>query len=1142
MKKQYKYISAIILAAGVWSCTQLEEFRQDDYIPAKGELIKVTLAAGRGESAKTPQTRVFVGNTSGGKVTYYWNEEDQIGVIPLSLDVEDVEDVKPNYVTKENSINPGNRNQATFEAYISADGYSQASHDLLIYYPYNSSMLEGTTGTTGAEYAKSGLTFRLPQMQEQYTYNREFSATDHPSVWAVSNYGLAYDLAGTMQSTDSSDGQTVSNITGDFTLDHAMTYFQFNVFGGKSATSGKDYGDGTWKVANIIVEAGHCELGTDQNTNETKFIMSDQVEISGTYKFSYTYDENHFSDVSVNNNNDKIELVNVAGQRSVQVNMHDLPGAPALGSDASTSVPAFAVINGMNIKSNPYDNLNCLKVTVTSYQLNPDNGNIIGSDTRIRYFNIENIVGTDIAGDYYTIDFEVNDPVESYTDMSASGTANAYIVSAPGNYSFNVDVAGNAKKPYNEYGNTVMGIDPNNLMQDGVQYALDWLWASGLSFESVDNGSMTDTEVVEKIVNNITLSGETGQVSIGLAAGSAERLSGNVLIALYETDANGSYGDIIWTWHLWLGQPELHHYKFPATNKKWVFTNEDWYMMDRNLGAETAELGNPRSAGLYYQRSRKEPMIGYGEADGSLTWTENQLKTYVNTKFGDRAGWRAELAYSNYNTLKYPMAMVTGIPYGNTSDYYFAWTSSQGAENENDVTNDTKSFFDPCPVGYRMPTVREWDNFKADIHLWIDGVQASGVFGYCQYEGLRTTLVGNTDERAVDYLARINAGDYYTVNSQFERTYHIVKNSGTGSLIKTAFPNTGVLRASDGRWKYIYDDSKTTVIAPGPKVSAEIDNQTSGVRVSAPQIASEPSYNNSRYQVSFSPTGTVYYSVGSDNPNTTASTNQSLRIYPGSGSTSGRSIYLGLTSNGQSKSVYCYYKNGSDVSEPTIITITRNSNNNYSFEYVNGAQASESVYILNVTLSDGIGRYGWRNSTRDNITWLTGNTLSINCANLTYSNSASTIYLYTQDASGNESDATTVRVNRSGSYSSYTYSLGTIALGNGGQEVTSTTTATMALWSSGRVDGSSGYLTYWFGPAGDTGDGWINDTGDGNTQGGQGIPAPFTESRYTYGMTYTPIAIGRYETSNAEMQAGGAVPVRCIREYDNAASQSQTLQ
>lgn len=1123
MKKQYKYISAIILAAGVWSCTQLEEFRQDDYIPAKGELIKVTLAAGRGESAKTPQTRVFVGNTSNGKVTYYWNEEDQIGVIPLSLT-----EAKPNYVTKENAINPSNRNLATFEAYISADGFSASSHDLLIYYPYNSSMLEGTTGTTGAAYAKSGLTFRLPQMQEQYTYNREFSATDHPSVWAVSNYGLAYDLAGTMQSTDSSDGQTVSNITGDFTLDHAMTYFQFNVFGGKSATSGKDYGDGTWKVANIIVEAGHCELGTDQNTNETKFIMSDQVEISGTYKFSYTYDENHFSDVSVNNNNDKIELVNVAGQRSVQVNMHDLPGAPALGSDASTSVPAFAVINGMNIKSNPYDNLNCLKVTVTSYQLNPDNGNIIGSDTRIRYFNIENIVGTDIAGDYYTIDFEVNDPVESYTDMSASGTANAYIVSAPGNYSFNVDVAGNTKKPYNEYGNTVMGIDPNNLMQDGVQYALDWLWASGLSFESVDNGSMTDTEVVEKIVNNITLSGETGQVSIGLAAGSAERLSGNVLIALYETDANGSYGDIIWTWHLWLGQPELHHYKFPATNKKWVFTNEDWYMMDRNLGAETAELGNPRSAGLYYQRSRKEPMIGYGEADGSLTWTENQLKTYVNTKFGDRAGWRAELAYSNYNTLKYPMAMVTGIPYGNTSDYYFAWTSSQGAENENDVTNDTKSFFDPCPVGYRMPTVREWDNFKADIHLWIDGVQASGVFGYCQYEGLRTTLVGNTDERAVDYLARINAGDYYTVNSQFERTYHIVKNSGTGSLIETAFPNTGVLRASDGRWKYIYDDSKTTVIAPGPKVSATIDVETDSTIPGGPELNARISGNN--LVVNFqSGLGQYYYTVGSSTGSKTLITGETFTYDCSS---------LGLSNNGTAD----FYFFTTQDSNYSSVRVRYRRSSGYSVVNTDiGAAQSNSTSTLRITF-ESEGRYGWRNSTRDNITWLTGNTLSINCANFTYSNSVSTIYLYTQDASGNESDVTTVRVNRSGSYSSYTYSLGTISQGNGGQEVTSTTTATMALWSSGRVDGSSGYLTYWFGPAGDTGDGWINDTGDGNTQGGQGIPAPFTESRYTYGMTYTPIVIGRYETSNAEMQAGGAVPVRCIREYDNAASQSQTLQ
>lgn len=1122
MKNVYKYIAISALAVVAFSCTRLEEFEKEGYIPEKGETIKVILNAGKGETVSSPQTRIFVGNTSNGKVTYYWNEDDQIGVIPLSL-----YDAKPNYVTKENAINPNNRNQATFEAYISADGFSQASHDLLIYYPYNSSLLEGSNATTGESYAKGGLTFRLPQQQEQYAYNRELNAADHPSVWAMSSYGLAYDLAGTSQTTDSEGGQTVSNITGDFTLDHAMTYFQFNVYGGKSASSGKDYGDGTWKVANIILEAGHCELGTDPNTQETTFVLSDQIEISGTYKFSYEYNKSDFADVSVNKNNEKIILSNVAGQKSVQVNMHDIPNAPGLGSNPSTCVPTFAVINGMDIKANPKGNLNCLKVTVTTYQFDANNENIVGSDSRVRYYNIDSIVGKDIAGNYYTIDFEINDPVESYTDLSTAGTANTYIIAAPGNYSFDVSVAGNAKLPHSstEGVTTVMGIDPNNLMQADKKYALDWLWASGLSFESADNGSMTDAEVVQKIINSVQLSGDDGRVSIGLAAGSSANLSGNVLLALYETDADGTYGDIVWTWHFWLGQPELLHYKFPATNRKWVFTNEDWYMMDRNLGAESAELGNPRSAGLYYQRSRKEPMIGYGNVAGSLSWTDNQLKTYVNTKFGDRAGWKAGVAYSNYNTLKYPMSMITNIPYGSSSDYYFAWSSSEGAENENDVTNDTKSFFDPCPSGYRMPTVREWDNLKADIYLWIDGVQASGAIGYCQYEGLKDVLADNTDERAIDYAARIAGGDYYTVNSQFERTYHILKNSGTGSAIVAQFPNTGVLRASDGRWKYLYDDSKVTIIAPGPRVNADIDSETVVTGTAGPDLTVE--VDGTTLTVDFANSGTYYYS--------TSSTGTKRSISDGGTITLSSLFYSSSRST-----LYFYSSDNGDYSAATTVTITRSGNGNnrrYSASTPSiGAAPSTTTYTLIITFTDGESRYGWSNSASGSKTWFNGSILSIDCTDLIYSSSASTIYLYTTDASGNDTDVTTVRVIRSGNSSSYSYSVGAITHGGGYEEITSTTTATMALWSSGRVDGSSGYLTYWFGPAGDTGDGWGQKNEDGEYGYSGDGTAPFTESRYTYGMTYTPIAIGRYETNNAEMQAGGAVPIRCIREYDNASA------
>ena len=584
--------SAFALALGLVSCAQLEEFEQDVLVPEAGEKIKLILNAERGESVKSADTRVYVGSASGGKVTYYWSDNDQIGVVPLNII-----DSRPNYHSAEKEIH-SNRNYATFNAYITSDGFdtSQNPH-LFIYYPYNDSMLEGNTGTTGSSFIGSnqGLTFRLPQLQDQYKYSRTLGASEHPSAWALSQYGLAYDLAGCQTSTEGNDVTS----TGEFTLDHANTYFQFNVYGTQSQGSDNNYGDGTWRLASVAVEAGHCELGTDEEGN-TVYTLNDQVELAGTYKIKYDYSNTHFDDVSGKTNNDKVTVTNVIPQKSVKVTMRDAATSDGaiLGGTKATGAPAFATINGLGIKNNVKGNLNCMKVSVTAYRYD-ENGNVTNSDTRVRFYNIESIAGKDISGNYYTIDFEFCDPVESYTDLSLEGPANCYVIGAPGNYTFSIDVAGNGKAAHDGFKANIS--DPSDLINTDNRENLGftWLWASGLSFEKYDDGTLSDTQIVRKVLNSEEIAGEDGRVSIGLATGSTEQLSGNIVLALYKINTDGTAGDIVWTWHLWLGQPQQHHFRFSATSDGYQFTNEEWYMLDRNIGAESSELGNPRSTGLF---------------------------------------------------------------------------------------------------------------------------------------------------------------------------------------------------------------------------------------------------------------------------------------------------------------------------------------------------------------------------------------------------------------------------------------------------------------------------------------------------------------------------------------------------------------
>lgn len=1130
-------------------------------MPAPGETVKLTLSATKGSSKASTDTRVHVGEVKGNTVRYHWTDDDQIGVIPF------LADAHPNYVTKETQINPDDNNQAQFEAYITAEGYDTPEVDLLIYYPYNSSMLEGVTGNSGAEYAAQGFTFRLPQEQDQHGYSRDldFDASQprikwHPSDWALSTYGLAYDLATSNFSSEEENGQTTAHATGEFQLDHANTYFQFNVYGSQSLVNPqKHYGDGTWKVTSITVQAGNCEMTIFDGKPVYNF--TEPVTIAGTYCFKYDYEEADFDNVDKNNNNENILLESLAGVNSVKVSMHDVQNAPSIGNTTEESVPAFAVINPMGIKDNEtYPNTNCLKVAVTLYQYDEDK-NIVGSDTRIRYYNISSLVGTDIAGNYYTIDFEVCDPVESYTDLSEIGTANCYIIGAPGNYSFDVSVAGNGKAPFD--GNT-MGIDdptnllPNNQTEEDDNYGIDWLWASGLSFDEVakNNSGLSEEEIVSKIINSVSLSGKDGQVSVGLGTGlSTTILSGNVILALYEKKPDGTAGDIVWTWHLWLGKPETQHYHFSATNSEFRYTNEDWYMMDRNLGAESNKLGDPRSAGLYYQSGRKEPIIGFAEKNNAKEWVDgNRITTYANKEvFDDRAEWTAGMEYSsNYNTLKYPMALVSDIPNEEkTSGYHYAWTSSQAAEVYYSTANDTKSMFDPCPPGYRLPTVREWDNLKAEKYLWITGGYESGAFGYCLWKELAPEFVGDSDMRTIDYAKRIAGGDFYTVNDEYEREYHIVRSSGTGSEVVTTFPNTGVL-LSDGQWKHIkeegnYKEISTIEHGQGPELTAtlssnanyevetpvfnkigfvtseyiEVDLPERGVKYLFSTAAeSDPENPQSQYAVNFDAEGNITWNY-----------NHLYAVSP---------LY-----------VYKYDAYAQMWSNPTVVTIE-----NGTVTCTAGTPISTGLTWTELTVSfnDASGQYFY--SAVDLLTRvdIEGSTITINCETLSY-NALGNVSLYFCQTDGSVATAPTEVVltkNADGTYSVATIRWGSYTNKTGGEYIDGER-ATSALWTSGRIDSSDGqnffYSTYWFGPAELTTYGWAkkNENGDYHVLDNTGkAPAPYHERRATYGFEFNPVAINIYKDGygdSAEQYPSPyydddpAVPTRCIREYDNVSAQ-----
>jgi len=121
---------------------------------------------------------------------------------------------------------------------------------------------------------------------------------------------------------------------------------------------------------------------------------------------------------------------------------------------------------------------------------------------------------------------EPDDESESVTDLSATETANCYIVKTAGKYSFDATVRGNGKR--------VEGVDFNEENFNPVSAELVW---------QSDKNSLLDS-----------LEFKSGRIYF-----TSNGRSGNALIAALD-----EAGKIIWSWHIWFSGDEISSLKLQA--------------------------------------------------------------------------------------------------------------------------------------------------------------------------------------------------------------------------------------------------------------------------------------------------------------------------------------------------------------------------------------------------------------------------------------------------------------------------------------------------------------------------------------------------------------------------------------------------
>ncbi|MCR4565100.1 MAG: Ig-like domain-containing protein [Bacteroidales bacterium] len=231
-------------------------------------------------------------------------------------------------------------------------------------------------------------------------------------------------------------------------------------------------------------------------------------------------------------------------------------------------------------------------------------------------------------------------------NLSANGSANCYVVSSAGTYSFR----------------TTQG---NSDTSVGSVSSVSALWES--------YGTST-TPSVGSIINNVSYSNNV----IFFSTPSTLK-NGNAVIA-----AKNSSGTILWSWHIWVCSG------YAPESSAHTYYNSAGKMMDRNLGATSASTGNAGALGLLYQWGRKDPFLG------------SSSKSSSSYKAASTLSWPSAVTSNSSNgKVTYAVAHPTTFISFNNNNYDWYYTGSSSTDNTR--WKSTKTIYDPCPPGWKVP-------------------------------------------------------------------------------------------------------------------------------------------------------------------------------------------------------------------------------------------------------------------------------------------------------------------------------------------------------------------------------------------------------------------------------------------------------
>ena len=322
-----------------------------------------------------------------------------------------------------------------------------------------------------------------------------------------------------------------------------------------------------------------------------------------------------------------------------------------------------------------------------------------------------------------------DDPFNVGSDLSIHGTANCYVVTKAGSYTFDASVMGNGEDGYD--------------LWDESQLEVLHLWPktqAAVSFKSSVYSANTKPRTVEVLWDdNNVIDGEPTMSNM-VVSFKATGNKGNALLA-----TRNRSGDICWSWHIWCTDS-------PKQKRMYDLEENEYALLDRNLGATSADAADgDKTWGLYYQFGRKDPLKGYvGIAADLQESQENVYESIKNpTAFYGMGSKTAEWFNTGPN-----LSFVTADLWGNPS---YKWQANQDFpvpphDFPASRSELKKTIYDPCPPGYMVPPPMAWEMItKNDLRVTDDGVYMPTFDGesFYPFAGFLSPL--NTTEMGYEY-------------------------------------------------------------------------------------------------------------------------------------------------------------------------------------------------------------------------------------------------------------------------------------------------------------------------------------------------------------------------------------------------------